>query len=202
MLAALAPLRMVSASLCLSGPAGSLPSPSIAPSARWVWRSIRPGQHRVARPVDRGRPVAIAPRRDRGDPAVDDADALVGQDLGAPAGRSAARRGRRRCRPMPRLPATAPAHRSGCTASRSPHLSPESLGSATEVPQSTIAKVAKVGTSTRARTARALGGGRLCLLRLRNAANTATPTRGPRGELPPAVLSGEIGSCSGIVASR
>jgi recombination protein RecA len=41
--AATAPLRIVSASLCFNGSAGSLSSGSIAPSARCVWRSIRPG---------------------------------------------------------------------------------------------------------------------------------------------------------------
>ena len=39
-------------------------------------------QDGLRRPVDRRRPVAIAPGRHRGDPALDNADALVGQDFG------------------------------------------------------------------------------------------------------------------------
>ena len=39
------------------------------------------GKDGLARTIDGRRAVRIAPGGDRGDPAIDDADALVGQDL-------------------------------------------------------------------------------------------------------------------------
>ena len=151
MRAALAPLRMVSRLAVLERPGGIAAVPVDRAVGEMGVEVDQAGQHGFARPVDRRRAVGVAPRRDRRDPAVDDADALVGQHLGASRDRSGARRGRRRFAADAAL-ASKQRQRAGQDV---PHHVPPFVARKPrhrdEVPQSTIAKVAKVGTSMRAR---------------------------------------------------
>ena len=149
---------MVSASLCLSGPAGSLPSPSIAPSARWVWRSISPGST-----VSPDQSIAAGPSLSRHGAT----DAILPSTMRmrwsvrtvARCGSISGLRERRRFAADAAL-ASKQRQRAGQDV---PHRVPPFVARKPthrdEVPQSTIAKVAKVDTPMRARTREGHRGG-------------------------------------------